>query len=229
MSHYEPQALAKAARLRGAGIERRCPVLSIQPEAGHWRLETTGGPVIADQVVVAASFWARELLLPLGLNLPLYPLQHHEIITGEVPGLMALDFEVPTVRDPYAPSNTRQEASGFLCGVYEAHPEFWATDGIPPDFAEELLPPETERLEPHLLRVIERLPAFGEAGIKAINNGPICYTPNGCPLLGPVESHPGLWLATGFEELTLNLVHDRNVANQKLGEDSQIKILIDIA
>ena len=29
-------------------------------------------------------------------------------------------------------------------------------------------------------------------------NGPICYTPDALPLLGPVESHPGLWLATGF-------------------------------
>ena len=31
-----------------------------------------------------------------------------------------------------------------------------------------------------------------------MNNGPICYTPDGCPLLGPVDGHPGLWLATGF-------------------------------
>tara|TARA_B100000686_G_C15815977_1_gene491223 strand:- start:30 stop:431 length:402 start_codon:yes stop_codon:yes gene_type:complete len=38
----------------------------------------------------------------------------------------------------------------------------------------------------------------GNAGIKTVNNGPICYAPDGCPLLGPVESHPGLWLASGF-------------------------------
>ena len=49
-----------------------------------------------------------------------------------------------------------------------------------------------------MLRVAERLPAFGTAGIKAINNGPICYAPDGCPLLGPVSGHDGLWLATGF-------------------------------
>ena len=87
---------------------------------------------------------------------------------------------------------------GFLCGVYESRPEFWTVDGIPDDFGEELLTPDLERLEPHLLRVMERLPAFGRAGIKAVNNGPICYTPDGCPLLGPVDGHAGLWLATGF-------------------------------
>lgn len=191
-------ALAKAARQRGAKIRRQCPVLSVHPENGGWILETADGQVHAEHIVVAASFWSRELLEPLGLNLPLYPLEHHEVITDTIPELETLGFEVPTVRDPYAPSNTRQEGSGFLCGVYEANPKFWATDGIPQEFAEELLPPDTERLEPHLLRVVERLPAFGEAGIKTVNNGPICYTPNGCPLLGPVDSHPGLWLATGF-------------------------------
>lgn len=138
------------------------------------------------------------MVAPLGLNLPLYPVEHHEVITDTVPELEALDFEVPTVRDPWTPSNTRQEGYGYLCGIYEANPKFWATDGIPPDFAEELLPPDTERLEPHLLRIMERLPSFGSAGIKAINNDPICYAPDGYPLLGPVESHPGLWLATGF-------------------------------
>ncbi len=105
---------------------------------------------------------------------------------------------MPTVRDPVAPSNTRQEGKGFLCGIYESTPVPWAVDGIPPDFAEELLVPSIDRLEPHLLKVIERIPAFGNAGIKVVNNGPISYTPDGCPLLGPVESHPGLWLATGF-------------------------------
>lgn len=130
---------------------------------------------------MACSFWARELAEPFGLNLPIYPLQNHIIITEAVPELEALDFEVPTARDPWAPSVTRLEGHGFLCGIYESQPEFWATDGIPPDFVEELLPDDTERLEPHLLRVMERMPAFGHAGIKVVNNGPICCAPDGCP------------------------------------------------
>ena len=192
-------ALAKAARLMGAEIKRQCPVEKLEQRSdGKWSLITIEGEVIAEQVVLANSFWAREMLTPLGLNLPVYALEHHEVITGEVPELESLDFEVPTVRDPYAPSNTRQEGKGFLCGVYESNPVAWAIDGVPENFAEELLVPDLERLEPHLIRVIERIPAFGNAGIKAVNNGPIAYTPDGCPLLGPVQTHQGLWLATGF-------------------------------
>ncbi|MEM7221619.1 MAG: FAD-binding oxidoreductase [Pseudomonadota bacterium] len=192
------QALAGAARARGATIKRHCPVLGLAPVRDAWRIETVGGEVEAEQVVLAASFWTRELVQPLGLKLPLYALEHHEVVTDEVPELAALEFEVPTVRDPAAPSNTRQEGKGYLCGVYESEPKPWAIEGIPPDFAEELLPGDLERLEPHLLKMMERLPSFAHGGIKTLNNGPICYTPDGCPLLGPVEGRPGLWLAAGF-------------------------------
>ena len=200
--HVDPTnatyALAKAAKQRGAQVRTQTPAESIQQTSEGWVVETGDTTYLAEHVVVATSFWAREMLEPLGLNLPVYPLQHHEVISGPVPELQNLAFEVPAVRDPYAPSNTRQERDGFLCGVYESNPQFWATDGIPPDFKEELLAPDLDRLEEHLARVIERIPAFGDAGIKTINNGPMAYSPDGLPLLGPVESKAGLWLATGF-------------------------------
>jgi len=200
--HVDPtgatQALAKAATALGAEIRRWCPVTGLAASPDGWTVTTPDGPVEAEHVVLAASFWTRELVLALGLHLPLYALEHHEVVTGPVSELEAMEFEVPTVRDSHAQANIRQERNGFLCGVYEADPKFWAVDGIPSNFIEELLPPEMERLEPCLLRVMERLPSFGSAGIKTINNGPICYTPDGLPLLGPVDSHRGLWLAAGF-------------------------------
>lgn len=192
-------ALARAACLRGARVKTNCPVQELrQTGNGEWCIRTPDGEVKAQHLVVAASFWSRELVQNLGLKLPLYALEHHEIITESVRALEQLDFEVPTVRDPYAPSNTRQEGKGLLCGVYESAPKPWAVEGIPADFGEQLLVTDMERLEPHLQRVIERIPAFGEVGIKVVSNGPICYTPDGGPLLGPVFNFPGLWLATGF-------------------------------
>lgn len=200
--HVDPSgathAMAKSARAMGAEIKLRTEVLGLIADSVGWRLETESGTITADHVVLATSFWTRELVEPLGLSVPLYPLQHHEIITGPVSELEGREAYVPAVRDPVAPSNTRQERDGYLCGVYESQPEFWALDGIPKDFAEELLPPDTERLEAHLMKVIDRIPSFGEAGIKTVNNGPICYTPDGAPLIGSVENHPGLWLACGF-------------------------------
>jgi glycine/D-amino acid oxidase-like deaminating enzyme len=200
--HVDPtgatNALALAARKMGATVERFCPVGGFHRDGDIWVIETPKGSVRAAHVVVATSFWAREMLAPLGLNLPLYATEHHELITEAIPALAALDHEVPAWRDSYASCNVRQEAKGLLAGFYESEPKFWALDGIPPDFKEELLSPELDRLTPHLERLIERMPGFSEVGIKVINNGPMCWTPDGLPMLGPVPNYAGLWLATGF-------------------------------
>lgn len=201
--HVDPSstthALAKAARKMGASVEVQCPVHSISKENDSWLVQTEHGQVRAQHVVMAASFWTRELLQPLGLNIPLYATQHHELITDSVPEIAALDYEVPAYRDSFVSCSMRQEQQGFLLGVYETDPVFWALDGVPTDFKEELFPPETDRLMPHLNKLMKRVPAFAEAGIKTINNGPMCWTPDGLPMLGPIdEKHTGLWLASGF-------------------------------
>lgn len=200
--HVDPSgathALAKVAQMMGAEIARFCPVNVLRRDAGRWLLETPKGLVTAEHVVVATSFWAREMLAPLGVDLPLYPTQHHEIVTEPVPEVAALETELPAMRDSYVSCNVRQERDGLLIGIYEKEPEFWALDGIPEDFKEELLPPNIDRLLPHLELLMVRLPIFADAGIKVVNNGPMCFTPDGLPLLGPVTGQEGLWLAAGF-------------------------------
>lgn len=200
--HVDPSstthALAKAARQMGAEIQRQTPVQSIVRDNDCWLVHTEKETVRAQHVVMAASFWTRELLLPLGLNVPLYATEHHELITEGIPSLAKLDHEVPAYRDSDVSCSVRQEAHGFLAGIYETDPVFWSLDGIPKDFPEELLPPNTDRLLGHLEKLLDRLPAFGDAGIKTINNGPMCWTPDGLPLLGPIGESEGLWLASGF-------------------------------
>ena len=200
--HVDPtgttHALAKAARNLGAQIERHCPVNALYRDGASWVLDTETGIVRSQHVVVATSFWARELLAPLKLNVPLYATQHQEMITDTIPELAAMDHEVPAWRDSYVSCSVRQEAHGVLAGIYESEPKFWALDGIPTDFKEDLFPPELDRIMPHLERLIERMPSFGEAGIKVTNNGPMCWTPDGLPMLGPLPEYEGLWLAAGF-------------------------------
>lgn len=200
--HLDPsaatQAMAAFARDHKIKIYRNEMVEGISSTKSGWRVETDDRVITCENLVLATSFWTRELVAHLGLSPPLFAVEHHEVITEPIPELAALGFEVPTVRDPWAPSNTRQEGHGFLCGVYEAAPKPWRTDGVPRDFPQQLLPPDLDRLMPHLERVMARLPAFGRAGIKAANNGPLCYTPDGLPMVGPIPSHPGLWFCTGF-------------------------------
>ena len=61
----------------------------------------------------------------------------------------------------------------------------------------ELLPPDLDRIEHIVAMAMERVPALAEAGIKTIVNGPITFTPDGNPLIGPAFGHDTAWLLTG--------------------------------
>lgn len=201
--HVDPtgatMALAAAAKSRGAKIRTRHPVDRIQKNQDEsWTVHTNGETVTGKRVIVATSFWAREMMLDMGIDLPLFAVEHHEAITEAHPDITALDRELPTVRDPYIPGNVRQEGEGLLIGIYEQEPVAWNVDGIPPEFGQELLAPALERLMPNLERCMWRFPITADVGIKIINNGPICYAPDGFPILGPMQGFEGLWMAAGF-------------------------------
>src|SRR5260370_6609649 len=42
------------------------------------------------------------------------------------------------------------------------------------------------------------MPCFAEGGVKMVYNGPICYTPDGNPLLGPAPGLRDFYFAEGF-------------------------------
>jgi dimethylglycine dehydrogenase len=48
------------------------------------------------------------------------------------------------------------------------------------------------------MAMIHRIPSCEEAGLKDDFNGPICYTPDGNPLVGPAPGLRNMWLAEGF-------------------------------
>ena len=48
------------------------------------------------------------------------------------------------------------------------------------------------------MSMIHRIPSTEEVGLKDDYNGPICYTPDGNPLVGPAPGLRNMWLAEGF-------------------------------
>ena len=52
-------------------------------------------------------------------------------------------------------------------------------------FGKELFPGDLDRLLPHVEAAMKRVPCLEHCGIKTIVNGPIAYTPDGSPLIGP--------------------------------------------
>src|SRR5579875_2434427 len=112
-------------------------------------------------------------------------MEHQYLVTEAIPEVAGLARELPILRDVDVSYYLRQERGGLLLGPYERPAKAWAVEGIPPGFAMELLPPELDRLQPFIEGAMARVPALATAGIKRVVNGPITYTPDGNPLLGP--------------------------------------------
>ena len=197
------QALAIGARAGGAEINRGTKVMGIDAGAnGAWRVRTDKGDIACETIVTATGSWAREVGALVGLDLPVIPVEHQYIVTDAIPALEERAAaglpELAVLRESDASYYMREERQGLILGPYEKGAKAWAVDGVPGDFNQELLPPDMDRLEPHIVAAINRVPMFGEAGVKECINGPIPYTPDGNPLLGPAYGLKNFWLAEGF-------------------------------
>ncbi len=203
--HADPsgltQAMAIGARNRGARILRHNRVTGIRAlPGGDWEVETEKGAITAEIVVNAAGCFARQVARMVGADLPISNIQHHYLVTDDIPELTERSVELPVTRDPWASSYLRQEQKSGLIGIYEAEgiAEAWQPEGLPPwESDSELFADDLERLMPWLGRAMERMPVFEHAGIKRIVNGAISHSSDGLPLLGPVAGLRNFWLCCG--------------------------------
>jgi dimethylglycine dehydrogenase len=196
------QALAIGARNGGAEIYRQTEVTAIEQKAGgEWLVKTNQGDIACEHVVTATGAWARRLGAMVGLDVPTIPVEHQYIVTEPVPELEERHAaglpELAVLRESDASYYMREERQGLILGPYEKGAKAWAVDGVPAGFGRELLPPDIGRLEPHIEAAINRVPGFGKVGVKDCINGPIPYTPDGSPLVGPAWGLRNYWLNEG--------------------------------
>ncbi|MEP7362378.1 MAG: FAD-dependent oxidoreductase [Acidobacteriota bacterium] len=86
-------------------------------------------------------------------------------------------------------------------------------------------------VEPRILarmlqRAVEYMPGLSTLSVIRTWTGFRSATPDGLPLIGPVHSHPGLWLATGHEGLgiTTSLGTAQILADQILEREPEIPV-----
>ncbi len=203
------QALAKGARDMGATIVRFTPATGVSRENGEWIVHTEKGSIRAEFVVNAAGYYAQkvgEWFRPFGgRTVPMMVMSHQYILFEEVDEVkdwsQKVGHKLPLLRDVDTSYYLRQEKYGFNLGPYErncrAH---WATpdEPFPEDFSFQLFPDDLDRLEPYIEDALARVPALGQAGLSKVINGPIPYTPDGNPLIGPMPGVPNAFEACVF-------------------------------
>ncbi len=203
--HADPSGLCNAmaigAKNLGATIVRKTLVTGLtQLPIGEWDVITDKGTIRAEMVVNAAGCYARAVAQMAGTDIPVTNMEHHYVVTDPIPAFMERDTEIPVMRCPHVSGYFRQEQKSGLIGVYETTglAEAWAPKGQPEwSSTSELFPEDLERIAPWLERAIERMPIFGEVGLRRFVNGAIPHTPDGGPLLGPAAGLTNFWHCCG--------------------------------
>jgi dimethylglycine dehydrogenase len=227
--HCDPSgtthAYAKAARTLGASVERFTRVTALTPRRdGSWDVVTDKGTVHAEHVVNCAGLWAREVGHLVGIELPVLAMEHHYLLTEDIPELQGREHEIVNTTDYAGEIYMRQERGGALIGTYEPHGIVWAPVKTPDDFSMQLLPDDFERLAPYFEVGFQHFPALGRVGIRKAVNGPFTFSPDGNPLVGPVRGVRNFWVAcavmAGFSQGGgIGLVLSRWMAEKDPGQD----------
>ncbi|MCC0077509.1 MAG: FAD-dependent oxidoreductase [Rhodobacter sp.] len=210
------QAMAKGARQRGAHIERKVQVDGYFWTGNEWivsctRMVDRGGMLVpsdekfeirAEHVVTATGNHAQRTARLLGIKIPAIPVEHQYILTEPDPALQAWraagNPEHPVLRDADAKWYVREERGGWILGPYERGAPARFLYDVPESFRADLFQLDLERIEAEYMSMIQRVPSTETLGLKDDFNGPICYTPDGNPLVGPAPGLRNMWLAEGF-------------------------------
>ncbi len=208
-------AMAKGARQRGVEIVRKRQVDSYEWTGSEWIVRgfvmvEKGGNLVpsdesfeirAEHVVTATGNHAQRTAQLLGIRIPAIPVEHQYIVTEPDPALVEYrktHGEHPVLRDADAKWYVREERGGWILGPYEQGAPARFEYAVPDSFRADLFALDLERIEQEYLSMIHRIPTSETVGLKDDFNGPICYTPDGNPLVGPAPGLRNMWLAEGF-------------------------------
>ncbi|MEM8536425.1 MAG: FAD-dependent oxidoreductase [Pseudomonadota bacterium] len=193
------QALARRARKAGAEVYRHTPVTGLTQRADDtWTVHTTKGDIDCDVVVNACGYRVNEVGAMMGVHHPVASMEHQYLVTEEIPAIRDAGHRMPLLRCPISDYYSRQEKNGLLVGFYEQGCRTWGMDGIDPHFTNALCPDDLDRITDVLEGAFARMPALTEVGIHTVVNGPITYTIDGAPLVGPVPGKRNAYCIIGL-------------------------------
>ncbi|MDB2390241.1 FAD-dependent oxidoreductase [Alphaproteobacteria bacterium] len=193
------QALARRARLAGAEIYRNTPVTSLTQHADDsWTVHTDKGDIRAEIIVNACGYRVNEVGAMMGVHHPVMSMEHQYFVTEPIEQIIDAGHRMPLLRCPISDYYCRQEKQGLLLGFYEQDCRTWGMDGIDPHFSNALCPDDLDRVTDVLEGAFARMPALMEAGIHTIVNGPITYTIDGAPLVGPIPGKRNAFCIIGL-------------------------------
>jgi glycine/D-amino acid oxidase-like deaminating enzyme len=174
------------------GLEARlgCAATALIAKRGRIRgVRTPAGDIASDRVVLATGAWARELLLPVGVDVPIALKRIQVAVLRQPPGAPR-----PNVVCSDAVTNivVRPDRGALFCAV-----TYFGDD--PVDAADECDHDGSPGYEHAIRRALaERYPALAAAAWQRAWAGPYDYSPDWNPIVGEAPGAEGLYLALAW-------------------------------
>lgn len=171
---------------------------------------TADGEIEADVVVIAGGAWSGEILRDCGLELPIRPRKGHILVASvrHLPDLIAHPLAEGSYSASVAHGDGSQKSSAEnvqVALIAEKTVSDTLLLGSSREFCGFDRTVRVEIIQAIAAHAIRFLPAL--ATVSAIRSyaGVRPWNPDHLPLIGPVETHPGLYLATGHEGAGIGL------------------------
>ena len=195
-------AMAKAAQRLGAKIKLQSPVTNLLTE--NYRImgvNVSGETLYADAVVVALGVWTPLLLQPLGIDIPIIPRRGQILVSERMkPFIHGNILSAAYIASKLKANHTNQSADPFGVGlaIGQTHSGTLLIGGSRQfaGYSTEITPEITRKIGEAAIRAFPQL-----ANVRIIRAfaGLRPYTPDGMPILGPVDGMDGLYIAAGHE------------------------------
>ena len=170
---YAQNVVEQGGRLVQASVEK------IAPQGNGWQVSTSTGQLTADRVVVAMGPWSSDLLLQLGIKVPLFVKRgyhmHYSTEQGTTLNHWIMDAEKGFLLEPMR-AGIRLTTGAELAEL-DASPKYTQLDAA-------------EKAARSLFPLGQRRDAEPWKGARP------CM-PDMKPVIGPATGKPGLWLAFG--------------------------------
>ncbi|WP_206791804.1 FAD-dependent oxidoreductase [Amycolatopsis sp. MtRt-6] len=213
--HVPTDGLARAAKAvevlisrateRGARFVGATRVTDVLQEGGRVTgVRTDQGDFPADVVVSCAGFWGREIGAMAGMDVPLLPLAHQYVKTGQVAELAgrnseAVEASLPILRHQDQDLYFREHVDRLGIGSYAHRPMPVDESTLDPAVTETAMPSMLPFTEDDFAPSWEEskllLPALRQTKVEEGFNGIFSFTPDGQSLVGESADVRGFWLA----------------------------------
>jgi glycine cleavage system aminomethyltransferase T/glycine/D-amino acid oxidase-like deaminating enzyme len=199
-------ALARRAEARGAVFQGDTKVTGIDQAGGRVTgVRTEDGVLPADVVVSCAGFWGSAIGAMVGMRVPLLPLAHQFVWTGQVPELVGRNDELteagmPILRHQDRDLYYRERGDRLGIGSYAHRPMPVELTDLPEgDVSDSAMPSMLPFTEEDFAEAWEHsrelLPSLRSTKVDSGFNGIFSFTPDGGPLIGESPDVAGFWIA----------------------------------